>query len=200
LGSKINVGSKTIGLVDKRSIYKYYYVKISPVKAIGLSTDIIGLDESNIEIHEATYGHRNTRINSSIQIILKGKESRGYITTRGVVEENGYLNTTLRIKAEAPGTRGHIECDGLVLGRGYYKTNPSLETSVDETMLTHEASIGKISGEQLFYLQSRGLSEDEASKIIILGFLSSIFTDLPGNMRDYVLMAIKQITSYGKGF
>ncbi|ABN69361.1 SufBD protein [Staphylothermus marinus F1] len=195
----VNVGAKTIGIVGENSIYSYYYVKLSPVRALGLSTSIKVYRNAQVDVHEATYVHRNTNVNSSIEIELNGEGAGGLITTRGVVEENGSMNTRLMIKSNANKTRGHIECNGLVLGKGIYRTIPVLETKVDDTYLTHEASIGKISGEQLFYLQSRGLSEEEATKMIILGFLASSMHGLPESMRKYVEVALKQLSHYGKG-
>lgn len=195
----VSVGSKTIGVVGENSTYSYYYVKLSPVRALGLSTSIKAYRNSQVDVHEATYVHRNTNVNSSIEIELNGERAGGLITTRGVVEENGNMNTRLMIKSNANKTRGHIECNGLVLGKGTYRTEPILETKVDDTFLTHEASIGKISSEQLFYLQSRGLSEEEATKMIILGFLASSMHGLPESMRKYVELALKQLSRYGKG-
>lgn len=196
----VNVGSKTIGIVGDSSTYNYYYIKLSPVKALGMSTSLKAYSNAQIEIHEATYVHRNTNVNNSVEVDLSGKGARGLIITRSVVEEKGYMSTRLMIKSRAEKTRGHIECSGLVLGKGTFRTVPILDTKVDDTVLTHEASIGKISGDQLFYLQTRGLSEDEASKTIILGFLASPMYGLPDSMRKYVELALKQLSYYGKGF
>ncbi len=196
----IDVGSKTYGLMDENSKFEYYYVKISPIRALGLSSHLVGMKNSTIEVHEASVAHKNSRLNTNTLIELRGNGSRAVITSRGVVEENGYMNVMAKIIAEADETKGHIECNGLVLGKGIYKTAPVLETKTNNTRLTHEASIGKISGEQIFYLQTRGLSEEEATKMIILGFLSSALIGLPEKMREYVQLALKQITSFGKGF
>ncbi len=194
----VRVSSKTNGYVGEGASYSYYYVKLSPVKAIGLGTELVGDTNSAIEVHEASMAHTGSNITSMIKIRLVGEASRALINSRGVVYEKGLMNVYPLIRAEAPRTSGHIECQGLVMGRGEYKTHPSLETIVDDTMLTHEASIGRISGEQLFYLESRGLSEEEASKMIVLGFLSSTLKGLPLELKNYVESALKQFV--GRGF
>ncbi len=193
----IRVSSKTNAYIGEGAAYSYYYVKLTPVHAIGLGSELVGDRKSVVEMHEASMAHTNSRITSMTKIRLTGEGSRALIDSRGVVYEKGLMNVYPVIRAEAPGTSGHIECQGLVMGRGEYKTHPSLETIVDDTTLTHEASIGKISGEQLFYLESRGLSEEEASKLIVLGFLSSTLKGLPRELRGYVESALKQFVGGG---
>ena len=58
-------------------------------------------------------------------------------------------------------------------------TYPALETEEDDVILEHEASVSKISEEQLFYLRSRGLSEAEASLLIVNGFIEPLVKELP---------------------
>ncbi len=181
----ITVSSKTYAYIGKGVEYNGYYVKVSPVKAIGLGSEYYVGENSRIEYHEATLAHRNTRVASNTRIVLRGRGSGGYITSRGVVNR-GYMDVNPLIRAEAEDVKGHIECNGLILENGIYKTHPSLETTVENAYLTHEASIGKISGEQLFYLQTRGLDEEYAIRLIVLGFLTSAIKGLPDSMKKYM--------------
>ncbi len=195
----ITVSSKTYAFLGDNVEYNGYYVKISPVKAIGLGAEYYVGENSSVEYHEASIAHKDTRITSNTMIILKGRNSRGMITSRGVVDK-GYMNVNPLIRAENNGVKGHIECQGLVLRDGVYKTHPSLETLVEEAYLTHEASIGKISGEQLFYLQTRGLNEEAATKLIVLGFLSSALKGLPEDMKKYMDSTMKYFIIKDKRF
>jgi Fe-S cluster assembly scaffold protein SufB len=186
----ITVSSKTYTFLGDNVKYNGYYVKISPVKAIGLGSEYYLGKYSIVEYNEATLAHKNTRITSNTRIVLKGRGSGGIITSRGVVNR-GYMDVNPLIRAEADDTRGHIECSGLLIEDGVYKTHPSLETTVEDSYLTHEASIGKISGDQLFYLQTRGLTEDDATRLIVLGFLTSVLKGLPSDLRRYMNETMK---------
>ncbi len=193
----ITVGAKTIGIVGENSLYKSYYVKLSPVKSIGIGEEIRVMAGGKAEIHKATTAPKNTKVRESTTIHLEGEGSSGMIITRGIAGENGHLEKRLAIIAKAEKTKGHIECQGIVLGNAVFKTIPILESYVEDAWLSHEASIGKIRGEQLFYLQTRGLTEEEAVQLIVTGFLSSTFEGLPRELREYVESALKQFA--GKG-
>jgi Fe-S cluster assembly scaffold protein SufB len=66
---------------------------------------------------------------------------------------------------------GHIECDAIIMDKGRNKTIPALHAEHPDAELSHEASIGKIAGEQLMKLMSMGKTYEEAVNIIIQGFL-----------------------------
>ena len=193
----ITVGAKTIGVVGEDSMYKSYYIKLSPVKSIGIGEEIHVMSRGKAEIHKATTAPKNTKVRESTTIHLEGEGSSGMIITRGIAGENGYLEKRLAIIAKAEKTRGHIECQGIVLGNAVFKTTPVLESYIEDAWLSHEASIGRIRGDQLFYLQTRGLTEDEAVQLIVTGFLSSTLEGLPQELRDYVESALNQFA--GKG-
>ena len=73
---------------------------------------------------------------------------------------------------EAPDIKAHLECRGLILGnKGVNIAIPELEARVPDVEMTHEASLGKIARDQVEYIMSRGLSEDEAVGMIVRGFL-----------------------------
>lgn len=66
---------------------------------------------------------------------------------------------------------GHVECDSIIMDKATIKAVPELIAEDSEAVLTHEAAIGKIAGEQLIKLMSLGLTEDEAVDTILEGFL-----------------------------
>ena len=71
-------------------------------------------------------------------------------------------------------------CDALLLDeKSRSDTYPYIEIDEDDVTVGHEASVSKIGEEQLFYLQSRGLSEDEASAMIVAGFIEPMVKELP---------------------
>ncbi|MDE1856235.1 MAG: Fe-S cluster assembly protein SufB [Candidatus Micrarchaeota archaeon] len=86
----------------------------------------------------------------------------------------------LHINKDALRARSTVRCDALLLTENA-KTNtyPYMNISTDDADISHEASVGKIGEEQLFYLMSRGLSEEEAIAMIVLGFIKPLADVLP---------------------
>lgn len=99
------------------------------------------------------------------------------------ISKNGGRNVyrgLLQVNKGATGTRSHTRCDGLILdGISKSDSYPTLRIHEDDVSIGHEASVGKISEEQLFYLQSRGLNEQEALAMIVNGFIDPIVRQLP---------------------
>lgn len=80
----------------------------------------------------------------------------------------------------AKGARSHVECDTLILDDiSTSDTIPLNEGRNDEMYIEHEASVSKVNEEQLFYLMSRGLTEEEATKMIVMGFIEPFAKELP---------------------
>ena len=86
----------------------------------------------------------------------------------------------LHIGANAENAKSNVRCDALLLDDDS-KTNtfPYMEIKRDDASITHEATTGKIGDEELFYLKTRGVSEEDAVTMIILGFLSPLAEELP---------------------
>lgn len=85
---------------------------------------------------------------------------------------------TLDVKRS--GARSNIECDTLILdNQSTSDTIPYNEIFNDHISLEHEAKVSKVSEEQLFYLMSRGISEEEATEMIVMGFIEPFTKELP---------------------
>ncbi len=109
--------------------------------------------------------------NTKCNVISKSICKDGGITSyRGLVE----------IKKGCINSKASVRCDGLMLDNlSKAKTFPSMEVSENNVEVSHEAAVGKIGEDQLFYLMSRGLSEEEATKMIVAGFIEPVIKELP---------------------
>lgn len=109
--------------------------------------------------------------NTSSSIVSKSiSKDGGKVTYRGIVH----------FGKKADGARANIECDTLILDDlSTSDTLPYNEINNDNISLEHEARVSKVSEEQLFYLMSRGLSEQEATDMIVMGFLEPFTRELP---------------------
>jgi len=104
------------------------------------------------------------------------------IISKSVVHSGGTANYRglVRHTKNAPNSQTHIECDTLILdGISKSDTIPTNEIHNNESFIEHEATVSKISEEQLFYLMSRGLSEEDATQMIIMGFIEPFSRELP---------------------
>jgi Fe-S cluster assembly protein SufB len=109
--------------------------------------------------------------NTKSNVISKSICMNGGITSyRGLVE----------IKKGCINSKSSVRCDGLMLDDlSKAKTFPSMEVSENDVEVSHEAAVGKIGEDQLFYLMSRGISEEEATKMIVAGFIEPVIKELP---------------------
>jgi Fe-S cluster assembly protein SufB len=86
----------------------------------------------------------------------------------------------LKVADGAKGSKSNVVCDALILDPiSRSDTYPYIEIDEDDVKVGHEASVSKIGEEQLFYLRSRGLSEAEASTLIVSGFIEPLVKELP---------------------
>ena len=86
----------------------------------------------------------------------------------------------LKVADGATGSKSNVVCDALILDpQSRSDTYPYIEIDEDDVKIGHEASVSKIGEEQLFYLMSRGLSEAEASTLIVSGFIEPLVKELP---------------------
>ena len=86
----------------------------------------------------------------------------------------------LKISKGAKGSKAHVQCDALILDENSRSdTYPYMEIYEDDVSIMHEATVNRVTDEQLFYLRSRGLTEDQSLDLIISGFLDPISRELP---------------------
>ncbi|TRM13057.1 Fe-S cluster assembly protein SufB [Lentibacillus cibarius] len=109
--------------------------------------------------------------NTSSSIVSKSiSKQGGKVTYRGIVE----------FGRKAAGARSNIECDTLIMdNESTSDTIPYNEINNNNISLEHEAKVSKVSEEQLFYLMSRGLGEEEATEMIVMGFIEPFTKELP---------------------
>lgn len=156
-----NIGSK---LNEK---YPSVYLKERGAKGSVLSVAIAG--EGQTQDSGGKIYHMAPDTTS--QIVSKSVSSGNGVTTyRGLIH----------VDRKATNVKTSVRCSALLLDEAS-KTNtfPYMEVLSDDATITHEASAGKIGEEQLFYLMSRGLSEEEAVKTVVLGFLEPLAKALP---------------------
>ena len=116
------------------------------------------------------------------RMIHLGKDTSSTIISKSIVKGGGKANYrgTVRHNDGALGAKSHVECDTLILDDiSSSDTIPTNEIRNGDSYIEHEATVSKISEERLFYLMSRGLSEKEATQMIVMGFIEPFSKELP---------------------
>ncbi|MFP4286329.1 MAG: Fe-S cluster assembly protein SufB [Candidatus Izemoplasmataceae bacterium] len=116
------------------------------------------------------------------KMIHLGKNTTSSIVSKSMSAKGGKVNYRgiVRHTKNATGAKSNIECDTIIIdGDSTSDTLPYNVVSNNQAMVQHEAKVSKVSEEQLFYLMSRGLSEEEAVEMIIMGFIEPFAKELP---------------------
>lgn len=116
------------------------------------------------------------------RMIHLAPDTSSTIISKSVVHDGGEANYrgTVRILPKAINSKSHIECDTLILdNKSRSDTIPKNDARNNESFIEHEATVSKISEDQLFYLMSRGINETDATNMIIMGFIEPFSRELP---------------------
>lgn len=169
-GGKRILNPSTLITVEKGATAEMEMVQIEGVDDTIRSTVASIHEKGSLKIVERLLTHKSQSAESDIRITIEGKGGSGQILSRSVAKDDSYqvFKAALVGKTEC---LGHVECDSIIMGNAKIKSIPELMAEDSEAVLTHEAAIGKIAGEQLIKLMSLGLTEKEAIDTILEGFL-----------------------------
>jgi Fe-S cluster assembly protein SufB len=134
------------------------------------------------EVLSVAYAGKGQHQDAGAKMVHVAPDTTSRITNKSVSKDGG--KTTYRGLAKvAPGaynSKLNVNCDALILDEiSASDTIPYIEIEEDRTTLAHEATVGRIGEEQLFYLMSRGLGEADALSMIVLGFMEPFTRELP---------------------
>ncbi len=116
------------------------------------------------------------------KVILAAPDTSASIISKSISKDGGksMYRGLVRIGSNAVGAKAHVECQSLMLDdRSSVDTVPIIEQFTPQSSVGHEATVGKIDEEQLFYLMSRGISRDDAVALVVRGFIEPIAKELP---------------------
>jgi Fe-S cluster assembly protein SufB len=138
----------------------------------GAKSNVLSVALANKGQHQDT-GTKAVHLAPDTSSVIRSKSiclNGGRTTYRGLV----------KVKKGATDIKSSTKCDALIFdNKSRTDTYPYMEIDEEESSISHEASVGKINDEQLFYLESRGLSENEAVNMIVLGFIAEFVQELP---------------------
>ena len=127
-------------------------------------------------------GGKNQFQDNGARMIHIGKNTSSTIISKSICKNGGVANYrgTVRILPSAENAHSHVECDTLILDDSSRSdTYPKNEIRNASSFIEHEATVSKINEEELFYLESRGIPEEEATQMIVMGFIEPFAKELP---------------------
>ncbi|OFX14708.1 MAG: Fe-S cluster assembly protein SufB [Armatimonadetes bacterium RBG_19FT_COMBO_69_19] len=116
------------------------------------------------------------------KVVHAAPNTQSVIVSKSISKDGGRAGYRglVKIYPGATGSRSAVRCDALILDdQSRSDTYPTMEIDEQDVSITHEATVSKVSDEQLFYLMSRGVKEDEAMNMIVRGFVEPIVKELP---------------------
>ncbi len=139
-------------------------------------------DHSRGEFYSIALTNSKMQADTGTKMIHIGKHTRSKIISKGISADqsvNAYRGQ-VKIMASADQARNYSQCDSMLVGsESSANTFPYIEVLNKSATVEHEASTSKLNADQLFYLQSRGLSEEEAIGLLLNGFCKEVFNELP---------------------
>ncbi|MGC9530184.1 MAG: Fe-S cluster assembly protein SufB [Candidatus Bipolaricaulaceae bacterium] len=129
-----------------------------------------------------TFARGGQWLDTGARALHLAPDTSSRLVARSVVQGDGkaVYRGKVYVAPAGRGAAGHVECSTLLLSpRARTETIPTLNAETDAVELGHEASVGRISQDHLFYLMSRGLTESEAMSLIVNGFVSPILKEIP---------------------
>ncbi|HEV7643484.1 MAG TPA: Fe-S cluster assembly protein SufB [Pyrinomonadaceae bacterium] len=139
-------------------------------------------DNSIGEFYSVALTNNMQEADTGTKMIHLGKNTSSTIISKGISagRSNNNYRGLVKMMPKAEGARNYTQCDSMLIGdQCHANTFPYIEVMNNTARVEHEATTSKISEEQLFYLQQRGLSQEDAVSLIINGFCKEVFRELP---------------------
>ena len=139
-------------------------------------------DNSIGEFYSVALTNNAQIADTGTKMIHLGKNTKSTIVSKGISagKSNNSYRGLVKVMPKAEGARNYTQCDSMLIGQKCEaNTFPYIEVQNNTARVEHEATTSKISEEQLFYLQQRGISQEDAISLIINGFCKEVFRELP---------------------
>lgn len=134
------------------------------------------------EILSMAFAGKGQHQDAGGKVVHFAPDTSSKITSKSISKNGGRASYRglLKVYKGAVNSRSNVVCDALLLDpQSRSDTYPSIEIDEDDVTIGHEASVSKVGEEQLFYLMSRGLSEEEATTMVVSGFIEPLVKELP---------------------
>ena len=139
-------------------------------------------EKAHAEIVSVAVASKGQHQDTGAKAVHLAPNTTSRIVGKSVCKDGGVATYrgTVRVAPGATGVTTSVRCDALILDEGSRsETYPYIDIQEDDTSMSHEATVGRVSDDQIFYLMSRGMTENEATNLIVQGFLEVFIKELP---------------------
>lgn len=139
-------------------------------------------DNSRMEFTGVTFAGAGQDLDTGAKAVHVGKNTSSYMNTRSISKSGGIstFRSSVVVERGAKGAKSAVSCQSLMLdSESRSDTIPAMDIRTKDAAIGHEAKIGAISNEAVFYLMSRGMSEEDARAMIVSGFADNVSKELP---------------------
>ena len=202
IGGIYNFVTKRGECRGKRSKISWSQVETGSAVTWKYPSCVLQGDNSIGEFYSIALTNNFQKADTGTKMIHIGKNTKSKIVSKGISagqSKNSYRGL-VSIGPNAEGSRNYSQCDSMLIGdKASANTYPYIQSKQPQSNIEHEASTCRISEDQLFYLQSRGIDFEESVSMLISGFCSDVFNELPMEFASEAdkLLALKLEGSVG---
>ena len=139
-------------------------------------------DNAKMEFTGITFAGAGQNLDTGAKVVHIGKNTSSYMNTRSISKSGGIstFRSSVVVQKSAKHAKSSVSCQSLMLdSESRSDTVPAMDIRTKDAAVGHEAKIGSISNEAVFYLMSRGMSEEDARALIVSGFADNVSKELP---------------------
>lgn len=139
-------------------------------------------NNSSLEYTGITFAGEGQNLDTGMKVVHIGENTRSVVSSKSISKSGGYstFRSMVQIQNSAKNAKSTTDCASLMLDdESRSDTVPVMDVRTQDADVGHEAKIGRISDEAVFYLMSRGMSEEEARTMIVSGFADNVSKELP---------------------
>ena len=137
---------------------------------------------AKMEFTGITFAGNGQDLDTGAKVVHAAPDTSSYINTKSISKDGGVstFRSAVTVQKEAVGSKSSVSCESLMLDSiSRSDTIPAMDIRTKDANVGHEAQIGSISDEAIFYLMSRGMSEEDARACIVSGFADNVSNELP---------------------
>ena len=134
------------------------------------------------EFTGVTFAGKGQNLDTGCKVVHSAPETSSYVNTRSISKDGGVstFRSAVVVNPKAENSKSAVSCQSLMVDDiSRSDTSPAMDVQTSRADIGHEARIGRISDEAVFYLMSRGVSEEEARALIVSGFAENVSKELP---------------------
>lgn len=169
-------------IVEKDGIMEWVSGSFGSRVSMLYPSTILKGEGARVDHTQITFASKGQYLDTGSKVIHLAPNTTSRVVSKSISKNGGvaFYRGLLKVAADADGCKANVECESLMLdNESRADTLPTIDLKNDDIDIGHEAKIGRISEEQIYYLMSRGITEDEAKAMIVRGFVEPIAKELP---------------------